>query len=59
MKIILGMTGRTRAEVSSKMAKKTKSSEMRQKVQSQGAFSARAHERSEVRSKIRTSQVCK
>ncbi|XP_067031685.1 LOW QUALITY PROTEIN: adenylate cyclase type 10-like [Acropora muricata] len=47
VKRVTGMTGRTRAEVS----------EMRQKVQSQGAFSARAHERSEVRSKIRTSQT--
>ena len=54
------MTGRTRAEVSSNVAKKRRTSrEMREKVQSQGAFSARAHERSaEIGGEGSGSQVC-
>ena len=43
---LLGTSGRSQAAFSSKMAKRRKTVEMREKVQSQGAFSARAHERS-------------
>lgn len=42
----LGTSGRSQGAFSSKMAKRRKTVEMRDKVQSQGAFSARAHERS-------------
>ena len=43
---LLGTSGRSQAASSSKMAKRRKTVEMREKVQSQGAFSARAHDRS-------------
>ena len=43
---LLGTSGRSQAAFSSKMAKRRKTVEMREKVQSQGVFSARAHERS-------------
>lgn len=43
---LLGTSGRSQAAFSSKMAKRRKTMEMREKVQSQGTFSARAHERS-------------
>ncbi|XP_078349307.1 adenylate cyclase type 10-like isoform X2 [Oculina patagonica] len=42
---VSGTSGRSQAAFSSKMAKRRKTVEMREKVQSQGAFSARAHER--------------
>ena len=43
---LLGTSGRSQGAFTSKMAKHRRTSEMRDKVQSQGAFSARAHERS-------------
>lgn len=45
IKPFAGTSGRSRADFTSKMAKRRKTIEMREKVQSQGAFSARAHER--------------
>lgn len=43
---LLGASGRSQAAFSSKMAKRRKTVEMREKVQIQGAFLALAHERS-------------
>ena len=44
--IPLASSGRSQARVSSKMAKRRRTAEMREKVQSRGAFSSRTHERS-------------
>ena len=56
---ILGTSGRSQAAFSSKMTKRRKTVEMRDKVQSQGAFSTRAHERSaETPGTSRALEVC-
>ena len=56
---LLGTSGRSKAAYSSKTAKRRKTLEMRDKVQSQGAFSARAHERSaETPGTSRALEVC-
>ena len=56
---LLGTSGRSQAAFSSKMAKRRQTVEMREKVQSQGAFFARAHERSpETAGTISALEVC-